>query len=243
MKRIIAVCLVLALLIACIAPTAHAQEEWVTVKTFSGKGDKTTAPFTISGSKWRVSWTVKADDPEYAAFGFFVYPEGETAIYVESISQDGVGSDTTYIYQGNDRFYIAVLAANLKSWTIKVEDCISATPAPPSPSPTPPPPPGPPPPPAKKGGDCGCFIATAAYGTDTAEEIDILREFRDEILLSNSLGAKFVSFYYRTSPPIAEFISQRNVLRTIVREAFVAPIVAIVNLSHNLWSDKDRNNI
>jgi hypothetical protein len=85
-------------------------------------------------------------------------------------------------------------------------------------------------------GPCGCFIATAAYGTDTAKEIDILREFRDEVLLPNSLGAKFVSFYYEISPPIAGFISQHEVLRTVVKVGFVDSIVAIVNWSHDLWS-------
>ena len=83
---------------------------------------------------------------------------------------------------------------------------------------------------------CGCFIATAAYGTDTAKEIDILREFRDAVLLPNSLGAKFVSFYYKTSPPIANFISQHEVLRTVVRVGFVDPIVKLLNWSHDLWS-------
>jgi len=82
----------------------------------------------------------------------------------------------------------------------------------------------------------GCFIATAAYGTDTAKEIDILREFRDTVLLPNSLGAKFVSLYYKTSPPIADFISQHEVLRTAVRVGFVDPIVKILNWSHDLWS-------
>ena len=81
-----------------------------------------------------------------------------------------------------------------------------------------------------------CFIATAAYGTDTAKEIDILREFRDAVLLPDSLGAKFVSLYYKTSPPIAAFISQHEVLRTAVRVGFVDPIVAILNWSHDLWS-------
>lgn len=85
-------------------------------------------------------------------------------------------------------------------------------------------------------GACGCFIATAAYGTDTAREIDILREFRDEVLLPNSLGAKFVSFYYEISPPIAGFISQHEILRTTVKVAFVDPIVEILNWSHHLWS-------
>jgi hypothetical protein len=83
---------------------------------------------------------------------------------------------------------------------------------------------------------CGCFIATAAYGTDTAEQLDILRELRDEVLLPNSLGAEFVSFYYRTSPPIANFISQHEVLRTAVRVGFIDPIVKILTWSHAWWS-------
>jgi hypothetical protein len=83
---------------------------------------------------------------------------------------------------------------------------------------------------------CGCFIATAAYGTDTAKEIGILREFRDTVLLPNSLGAELVSLYYKISPPIANFISQCEVLRTAVRVGFVDPIVKILNWSHDLWS-------
>ena len=83
---------------------------------------------------------------------------------------------------------------------------------------------------------CGCFIATAAYGTDTAREINILREFRNTVLLPNSLGTKLVSFYYKTSPPIADFISQHEVLRTMVRMGFVDPIVRILSWTHGLWS-------
>jgi len=83
-----------------------------------------------------------------------------------------------------------------------------------------------------------CFIATAAYGTETAKELDILREFRDAVLLPNSLGAEFVSLYYKTSPPIADFISQHEVLRTAVRVGFVDPIVKILNWSHDLWSER-----
>ena len=81
-----------------------------------------------------------------------------------------------------------------------------------------------------------CFIATAAYGTDTAEQLDILREFRDEVLLPNSLGARLVSLYYRTSPPLANFISQQEILRTAVRVGFIDPIVKILTWTHDLWS-------
>jgi len=82
-----------------------------------------------------------------------------------------------------------------------------------------------------------CFIATAAYGTETAEEINILREFRDVVLLSSSSGAEFVSLYYEISPPIAELISQHEFLRTAVRVGFIDPIVAVLNWSHTLWSE------
>jgi len=82
-----------------------------------------------------------------------------------------------------------------------------------------------------------CFIATAAYGTDTAEEINILREFRDVVLLPSSLGAEFVYLYYEISPPIAEVISQHDFLRTAVKVGFIDPIVAILDLSYALWSE------
>jgi hypothetical protein len=90
--------------------------------------------------------------------------------------------------------------------------------------------------PTEVGGVCGCFIATAAYGTDTAEEIDILREFRDIVLLPNSLGARFVSLYYQISPPIANFISRHEVLTRLVRLGFLDPVVRILNWNHDLWS-------
>ena len=84
-----------------------------------------------------------------------------------------------------------------------------------------------------------CFIATAAYGADTAEEINTLRKFRDVVLLRSGLGAEFVSLYYEVSPPIAGVISQHDFLRTAVRVGFIDPIVAILNWSHALWSETD----
>lgn len=83
----------------------------------------------------------------------------------------------------------------------------------------------------------GCFIATAAYGTDTAEQLDVLRGFRDKVLLQDPLGSKFVSFYYRVSPPVADFIAEHSLLRTVVREALIDPIVSITKFTQGIWGD------
>lgn len=63
----------------------------------------------------------------------------------------------------------------------------------------------------------GCFIATAAFGTSLAEEIDVLREYRDRRLLQCALGKCVVRLYYNLSPPIANLIAQFSLLRRIVR--------------------------
>ncbi len=80
-----------------------------------------------------------------------------------------------------------------------------------------------------------CFIATAAYGTPSAEEINVLREFRDSVLLQSAAGSRFVSWYYDTSPPIAEFIAGNEVLRTFVREVLVNSVVRLIETTGGMW--------
>lgn len=80
-----------------------------------------------------------------------------------------------------------------------------------------------------------CFVATAAYGTETAAELDTLRDFRDDVLLRNALGSRLVEAYYRISPPIADFIARNDFLRAIIREMLIDPIVDFLQWSQELW--------
>ncbi len=79
--------------------------------------------------------------------------------------------------------------------------------------------------PAASGGG-GCFIATAAYGTPLASQINVLRDVRDRDLLSNSLGATFVDTYYRLSPPLARLVADHPALAALVRLALV-PVILV----------------
>ena len=63
----------------------------------------------------------------------------------------------------------------------------------------------------------GCFIATAAYGTDMQPELLSLYKFRNKFLLTNPLGRAFIKYYYKNSPPLAKFIKTREWARSLVK--------------------------
>ena len=75
-----------------------------------------------------------------------------------------------------------------------------------------------------------CFIATAAFGSDMAPEVETFRQFRNKYLLSSELGKDFVRTYYKYSPKYAAIIQQSDILRAGVR-AVLWPMLAVVKLS------------
>jgi len=74
-----------------------------------------------------------------------------------------------------------------------------------------------------------CFIATAAFGTEFDAKIRVLRSFRDRHLQNDPVGRAFLSAYYECSPRIADFVSDREWLRTLVR-ILLLPVIGIVSL-------------
>jgi uncharacterized repeat protein (TIGR01451 family) len=72
-----------------------------------------------------------------------------------------------------------------------------------------------------------CFIATAAYGSRLDPHLESLRVFRDQFMMTNRPGRALVRFYYRHSPPLADFIADRDWLRAVVR-GLLTPVVATI---------------
>jgi hypothetical protein len=76
----------------------------------------------------------------------------------------------------------------------------------------------------QKGNNAKCFIATAAFGSPFSKEVMVLRDFRDRVLVSCLPGRAFVQWYYRVSPPFADYIRDRSSMRYAVR-CLLTPVV------------------
>ncbi|MBL8841096.1 MAG: hypothetical protein JNL90_06125 [Planctomycetes bacterium] len=77
------------------------------------------------------------------------------------------------------------------------------------------------------GGSSRCFVATAAYGSALAPEVEALREFRDTQLRQHAAGRAFIAWYERTSPPLAAWIADRPFARATAR-ALLAPLLLAI---------------
>jgi hypothetical protein len=69
-----------------------------------------------------------------------------------------------------------------------------------------------------------CFVATAAYGSVMANDVEMLRRFRDGVLQKTVLGELAVEAYYTFGPAVSGVVGESDLLRATAR-SFLDPIV------------------
>lgn len=73
-----------------------------------------------------------------------------------------------------------------------------------------------------------CFIATACFGSPFADEVVLLRRFRDRVLRRSRAGRGFVRLYNAVSPPIARWLQRKSIARCAVRDLAIRPLVGLL---------------
>jgi len=73
-----------------------------------------------------------------------------------------------------------------------------------------------------------CVIASAAFGSELAPQVQFLREFRDQEIMSTFAGYQFLrvfnAFYYSFSPSVAQFVMASPATSSLVR-TLISPLV------------------
>ena len=81
--------------------------------------------------------------------------------------------------------------------------------------------------------DKGCLIATAAYGSELAPQVQFLREIRDNTLLSTESGSSFMTgfntIYYSFSPAVADLERESPAFREAVK-LFITPMLSTLSI-------------
>lgn len=125
----------------------------------------------------------------------------------------------------------------------KSQPAESATPEPLDTSPTEPAQPAPqatqqdpPQQPLTAGEDNGCLIATAAYGSEMAPQVQLLREIRDGTVLQTRSGSAFMAgfnqVYYSFSPTVADWERQNPAFKEAVKVAIAPMLATLAVLNH-----------
>ena len=84
----------------------------------------------------------------------------------------------------------------------------------------------------------GCLIATAAFGSELAPQVQFLRSFRDERILSTVSGSNFMAafnaWYYSFSPQVADYERQQPWLQQLVRVG-IYPLLGILQVAEKVY--------
>ena len=92
----------------------------------------------------------------------------------------------------------------------------------------------------KRGG--GCLIATAAYGSEMAPQVQMLREIRDGRLAQTQAGSSFVegfnAVYYSFSPHVADYERENPAFRDMVR-TLLTPMLYTLGIMEHAGSESE----
>ena len=85
-----------------------------------------------------------------------------------------------------------------------------------------------------KGG--GCLIATAAFGSEMAPQVQFLRELRDNTVLQTESGTSFMAgfnqFYYSFSPAIADYERENPAFKEAVKITLTPLLTSLTLLQY-----------
>jgi hypothetical protein len=88
----------------------------------------------------------------------------------------------------------------------------------------------------------GCLIATAAFGSELAPQVQMLREIRDKTVLSTSSGMAFMTgfneFYYSFSPTIADWERENPTFQEVVRIS-ITPLLTSLSILNYVNIDSE----
>jgi hypothetical protein len=94
----------------------------------------------------------------------------------------------------------------------------------------------------KTGNGGGCLIATAAYGSELAPQVQLLREIRDNQLMNTESGLVFVNtfndVYYSFSPIIADYERENQLFKEVVKIT-ITPMISTLSLMENAESESE----
>lgn len=82
----------------------------------------------------------------------------------------------------------------------------------------------------------GCLIATAAFGSEMAPQVQFLREIRDGTVLSTQSGTAFMTgfnqFYYSFSPYVADYERENPVFKEAVKVTLTPLLTSLTLLNY-----------
>jgi len=94
----------------------------------------------------------------------------------------------------------------------------------------------------KTGNGGGCLIATAAYGSEMAPQVQLLREIRDNQLMNTESGSVFMNtfsdVYYSFSPIIADYERENQLFKEVVKIT-ITPMISTLSLMENAESESE----